>query len=123
MDYLIEILIEIIKLIITGTIGGCFAIQLQRKKNRPEVKTHRCRIMDGDIYTYFDPDNDSSEPACPYLSKGGECKFNPSEQNSKQSIEWDDSGHVKVWSIAEKKHMLKVNNNKCYIALWNQKIK
>jgi hypothetical protein len=126
MDY-----IEIIKLIapggimggITGIIGGYFAIQLQRKKNRPKPTTHKCRIMDGDIYTYFDPDNNSSKPACPYLSKSGECKFNPTEQNSKLKTEWDADGHIKFWSIAEKKYILKVNNNKCYLSLWNQKTK
>lgn len=77
----IKIVIEVIKLVLSGVIGGYFAIKLQQKKNLPEIKTHGCRIMDKDVYTYFDPDNNSSEPACPYLSKGGECNFNPTEQN------------------------------------------
>jgi hypothetical protein len=38
-------------------IGYLFLILLQKKKNRPEIKTHGCRIMDRDVYTYFDPDN------------------------------------------------------------------
>jgi len=116
-------LIEIIKLIIPGIIGGYLAIRLQQKKNRPEIKTHGCRIMDRDVYTYFDPDNDSSEPACPYLSKEGECKFDPNLQNSKQNVEWDNDGHIKIFGIDEKKYILEVNKNKCYFTLWNQKTK
>jgi hypothetical protein len=68
--------------------------------------------------------HNNSEPACPYLSKGGLCKFNPTEQNSKSSNEWDDNGgQIKTFSILEKRHILEVNNNKCYIASWNQKNK
>lgn len=119
----IKIIIEIIKLIVSGVIGGYFAIKLQQKKNRPEIKTHGCRIMDRDVYTYFDPDNNSSEPACPYLSEGGQCNFNPTKDNSKLNTEWDDKGHIKIFGVEEKKHILKINNNKCYLALWNQKTK
>jgi hypothetical protein len=118
-----NIIIEIIKLVISGIIGGIFAIKLQKKKNRPEIKTHGCRIMDRDVYTYFDPDNNNSEPACPYLSEGGECKFIPNEKNSKQNTEWDNNGHIKIFGVEEKKHILEVNKNKCYLALWNQKNK
>lgn len=104
-------------------IGYSFLVILQKKKNRPEIITHGCRIMDIAVYTYFDPDNNNSEPACPYLSDGGECKFKPTEQNSKSDYERDNKGQVIFWGIEEKKHMLNVNNGRCYLTLWNQKTK
>lgn len=115
--------IPFFKEIILLIIGYIFAILLQRKKNRPEVVTHGCRILGQPVYTYFDPDNNNSEPACPYLLKGGRCGFQPNNQNSKQNTEWDNNGDVKFWGIEDKKKMLEVNDGKCYLVLWNQKIK
>lgn len=71
--------IPFLKEIILLIIGYAFAILLQRKKNRPKIVPHGCRILGQDVYTYFDPDNNSSEPACSYLSdqKEGDVSLNP----------------------------------------------
>lgn len=106
--------------LITGIFGLIAGIYIQRKKNRPEVVTHGCRILGQDVYTYFDPDNNTSEPACPYLLKGGKCDFKPTDKNSKPKTEWGEGG-VRFWSVKDKEDMLRANDNECYLALWSQK--
>jgi len=104
-----------------GIIAGLFNIAVQRKKNRPELISHGCRLLDQNVYTYFDPNNKTSETACPYLDQNNECKFKPNFQNSKQKTEFDEKGHVLYRSVDEKKQILAINKNKCYLSIWNQK--
>lgn len=118
-----EIIIEAIKITAAFIVGFLTKYCIQKLKNRPKITTHGCRISGQDVYTYFHSNNKPSCPACPYLLKGGECKFKPTNQNSKQNTEWDGNGNVKFWSAEDKNKMLEINENKCYLVFWNQKLK
>lgn len=78
--------------------------------NRPQVVTHRCRVFDDHVYTYFNETNKIIEPACAYLKldKSGRCNFNPDFRNDEQGK-----------SIA--KMILETNDSKCYFLLWGEK--
>lgn len=102
-----EIILEIIKIgvpaTITGVIGLLSGYHIQKLKNRPKITTHGCRISGDSVYTYFDSTNKPSKPACPYLSKNGDCKYpvNPKINVLRRAI-------------------LETNNGKCYIAMWSE---
>jgi hypothetical protein len=98
-------MIEIIKEIIRGVSfvlgGGILGYFIQKLKNRPQITPHGCRVSGLDVYTYFDSENQSSNPACPYLSPEGNCQFKPSDEKTKE--------------------MLKSQKDKCYfISCWKK---
>lgn len=99
-----EIIIEIIKGLFFVLGGGILGYFIQKLKNRPQITTHRCRISDLDVYTYFDSKNKSSNPACPYLSPKGNCQFKPAGEKKE-----------------EKEQMLEIQGSRCYfISCWKK---
>lgn len=93
-------ILKAVEIILVGGIGFISGYYIQKLRNRPEITTHGCRILDKQVYTYFQSDNNPSKPACSYLSKEGNCQFVPDNE--------------------EKKRILKNQGGKCYIAKWNQ---
>ena len=86
---------------ISSIAGLIIAFKVEKKKIRPQITPHECRISNLQVYTYFDENNKLSAPICPYISRNGKNKCCC-------AIKDDDE------KKDEKKKMLKINNNICY---------
>lgn len=73
------------------------------KKRTPETLTHRCRLCQLDVYTFIKVDKKQTPPLCPYLDASDfkSCRYTPQESTA----------------VA----MQKVNEGRCYIALFTEK--
>ncbi|MBU1131325.1 hypothetical protein KJ840_04285 [Patescibacteria group bacterium] len=91
--------------LISGIVSLIIGFNVEKKKIRPQITTHGCRISDLSVYTYFNENNKTSAPACPFISKDGQDKCN-------YIIEENDDKKDR------KEEMLKINNNICYLSRW-----
>lgn len=85
--------------------------KVQLKQIRPQLVSHECRVCGMDIYTYFNEDNRTSEPACVYLASDNSriCMFDPGDR--------DDEKQQMV-----ARRMKEINNEQCYLSAWGSKI-
>ena len=95
-----EIIVYIFGIIVSFLVGYF----LQKLKNRPQPISHKCRLAEIDVYTYFDSSNKPSKPACILLTPEGDCKLLKGESNIDPAI----------------KESLSFHKGKCYLAQWNK---
>ena len=80
-------------------------VGVEAKAVKPEAVAHLCRISEFQVYTFVDQQGHHTESLCPFLHMEDEspmCLYQP---------------EMGVW-IGNKLHMKKVNDDKCYLALW-----
>jgi hypothetical protein len=91
--------------IISGIISLIIALKVEKKKIRPQVTAHECRVYGNQVYTHFDENNKISRPACPFIAKDGSNKCNYEIKDSDQDKE-------------DKERILEINKGICYLSLW-----
>lgn len=91
--------------IISAVVTLIVYFKIEKKKIRPQVTAHGCRIYGKQVYTYFDENNKISRPACPFMAKDGSNKCNYEIKDSDQDKE-------------DKERILEINKGICYLSLW-----
>jgi len=91
-------------------LGAIRAGKVELKKRKPETITHRCRLADLDVYTFIKGDKKQTPPLCAYLDHSDDitCCFNPEFHRTPVFEE-------------DARRMKEINENRCYIARFNDK--
>lgn len=96
--------------VISAVVTLIVSFSIEKKKNRPDVISHCCRICNLDVYTCYDEKNKMSTPSCVHLS--------PSDsQSCLFPITGEENGEKQ-----DKKRMSRNNKGKCYLVAWARKI-